>query len=823
MMQRKLSVVLVAAALELYAASLAHAACPADGATPFSTGPLNPVSGYAEHVTDSNGVSLQICKNADMCFFDPAVAGNFTSEQTGTGTESFWWLSDARIDVPATGFGIRLVMAAEATYNTETPAPDEQLSFTRLRIWIDAPRPGHYRVTHPYGETVYTIETVGDGFDSRETIDLSFTPGQSAAKGRVGPWLKWDPAVAPAAPAGYIGDGGTPHRVVGSPCNTNFLQVVATDFNGLPIDLTGAGLNVVRTDQFTVQGQLFDGRVQTPLAADRITYSRTPLRVGQVDAFAHSASAATVTLRDSAGTPQANARLTTDRTLASNGAGAFFTSEVLADLPNDTNLPKAVALTASVADGSTDTTTLVRPLVDQVIINQAVYDLSTGNLVVRAVSSDTRVAPTLTLQEYNVPANQTVTTKAPPGRVTVISSAGGWDSASVSVVPTLAPDAPTNLAAVVNSATQVSLTWSDNATGEAGYDVERNGTVIARLLPDTQAYTDTTAVQDTSYRYQVFANNAGGRAASNSVTVQTPVTLNAPSNLAAIDITPTSVTLTWADNSDNESTFEIRRNGVVVGTVAANVNTFADSGLATGSYTYQVVAIHPRATAASEILTVSTLINLAAPTNLVVNGGADNTSVRLNWTDNSTGETSYRVTRSTFAVAANGTVSQSEYLPTVNGALGANAVQAVEAGLALNTLYSFQVNAANGTTQGPAATVNRYTGTLPVPANLRSNVQAGLLLGIGGTPAGQVPLTWTASNVAAVAGYDIERCTGTTTQCGTAAATWSTVVRLNGRGTAAYTVTGLTSRQAYTFRIRTHTGIAGLNSAFSAGVAGTPR
>ena len=46
MFNRKLSVALVAGALELYAASVAHAACPVpNGATPFATGPLNPVDG----------------------------------------------------------------------------------------------------------------------------------------------------------------------------------------------------------------------------------------------------------------------------------------------------------------------------------------------------------------------------------------------------------------------------------------------------------------------------------------------------------------------------------------------------------------------------------------------------------------------------------------------------------------------------------------------------------------------------------------------------------------------------------------------------------
>ena len=38
-------------------------------------------------------------------------------------------------------------------------------------------------------------------------------------------FLKWDPAVAPAAPVGFIGDPNVDHPVVGSPFNTNFVRV----------------------------------------------------------------------------------------------------------------------------------------------------------------------------------------------------------------------------------------------------------------------------------------------------------------------------------------------------------------------------------------------------------------------------------------------------------------------------------------------------------------------------------------------------------------------------------------------------------------------
>ncbi len=746
---RAFGAALLAGALELGAAGLVQAACPApNGATPFATGPTNPVDLYPESVTDSRGLSLQICRNADLCFFDPAIAGNLVSAQTGTGTESFYWLAEAAISEPARGFDALVVMATEATYTTPDPVEGQQLTFTRLRIRLDVPAPGIYRVEHPYGVNDYRIEVVEAGRDLSETFDISFVANDPVAQGKVGPWLTWDPVLAPPPPAGYIGDGATPQPVVGSPCDTNFVRVTATDFNGRPIAINAAGGHVATTNLFVVQGQLFDGRVQTPLSSDRVTYSRTPGRVGQVDAFAHALAGASVTVQDVQGTAAESARLTTPTPLTGNATGEYFTTEVLADVPNTAALPGAVELVASVVDGSTDTTRLVRALVDQVIVSQADYDLSTNTLRVAASSSDTRVPPTLTVQEFLQPLGPTgvaIRTDAPPAFVTVMSSAGGWDRVQVRTVRSVAPAlpaAPQALAARALSSTRVDLNWTDAATTETGFEVLRNGVVLASLPVNSMAYSDLAAPSGQTISYQVVAINAAGRSPSNPVSVATPVP-----------------------------------------------------------------------------------IVIAAPTGLSAGAGTVANSTLLRWTDASTGESAYRVQRAPITVAANGTATVGTYatITAPSGNLPANAVQVQNTGLTANTLYSWQVNAVNGATQGPTATVARFNGTLPVPTNFRGTVSAGGLLGIGATPAGRVPLAWTASTLAAVAGYDVERCTGTVAQCGVASASWTGVARLNGRASASLTVNGLTSGQPYSFRIRTHTGTVGLTSAWSTPIGATPR
>jgi len=71
--------------------------------------------------------------------------------------------------------------------------------------------------------------------------------------------------------------------------------------------------------------------------------------------------------------------------------------------------------------------------------------------------------------------------------------------------------APTNLTAKAQSS-KVSLSWEDNATGEAGYKVERSSiggafTEIATLPAGTSSYDDSAVTVGTSYAYRIKAFN----------------------------------------------------------------------------------------------------------------------------------------------------------------------------------------------------------------------------------------------------------------------------------------------------------------------------
>ncbi|MEN8042101.1 MAG: fibronectin type III domain-containing protein, partial [Actinomycetota bacterium] len=77
-----------------------------------------------------------------------------------------------------------------------------------------------------------------------------------------------------------------------------------------------------------------------------------------------------------------------------------------------------------------------------------------------------------------------------------------------------APAAPSLLTAV-GGAGMVSLSWSDNASDELGYEVERRlptgvWSVISALPADTTSFTDLGVVAGTTYEYRVHGYSAGG-------------------------------------------------------------------------------------------------------------------------------------------------------------------------------------------------------------------------------------------------------------------------------------------------------------------------
>jgi hypothetical protein len=162
---------------------------------------------------------------------------------------------------------------------------------------------------------------------------------------------------------------------------------------------------------------------------------------------------------------------------------------------------------------------------------------------------------------------------------------------------------PYDLTLTQVSPSQINLAWTDIATEEVYYLLERKeegGTyaLLQTLGQNANFYYDTSNFKDgTKYYYRLRLKNWIGESPGVLENERSIVTiLNPPTHLSVTAISTSQVSLSWVDNSVSESGFKIYRRGndalfEQVGTTGPNVSTFTDSGLNTATkYWYEVRA-----------------------------------------------------------------------------------------------------------------------------------------------------------------------------------------------------------------------------------------
>ena len=210
----------------------------------------------------------------------------------------------------------------------------------------------------------------------------------------------------------------------------------------------------------------------------------------------------------------------------------------------------------------------------------------------------------------------TFTPDGASGTATIRGTVNGQnivDTTSVTILPPPPPAAPTALAATAASATRIDLLWTDNATTESGFRIERcsgagctSFAEIAATPSNVTAYADTTVAGDTTYLYRVFATNGGGDSApSNSAGATTPAACMPPT----IHSQPQSKTA----NSGAKTTLSVGASGTSLsyqwfaGTTAidgADESTLTVSPTATTTYFVRVTNACGTADSAAATITV---------------------------------------------------------------------------------------------------------------------------------------------------------------------------------------------------------------------------
>jgi Big-like domain-containing protein len=409
-----------------------------------AVGPLD-ANGYPSFIADKQNLALEPCLDpptttvpvADPCALTgtlplgdaaPIVfVSNFPQE-------FFYTNATATVDIG--GNKTFILTAVEGGFTAPLPPTvGQQVVFVRTRLRVNGGlTPGAtYRATHPYGVIEFVAEA--NGGLKQVTTDIGclaapcgtfqqlLTAVDATGNATVGPYLQ---AVAPAPPVGYIGDPNITQTVTGSPTGNNFFRIERiTGFGGGVISL------VTETDQFSLWGKLYTGPSQAPtLTIQRTSYTRNATGT-TVNVYARSVGATTVTATV-AGT------VLNLRPEASGGTDRWFgQAQVPAAQAGD-----AIDVAATNLIG---TTTLSSTLVDEVVIDAAMYDATNSLLTVQAHSADIVNAPAIAIESEEVPPVVlgtipsggvfTLNTPAPPAGILVLSAAGGTAIRAVDTTP----------------------------------------------------------------------------------------------------------------------------------------------------------------------------------------------------------------------------------------------------------------------------------------------------------------------------------------------------------------------------------------------------
>jgi hypothetical protein len=282
-------------------------------------------------------------------------------------------------------------------------------------------------------------------------------------------------------------------------------------------------------------------------------------------------------------------------------------------------------------------------------------------------------------------------------------NAGGVSAYSNEESITTLLTSPGSLSTDALSSSQATLTWIDRSATETGFKIERspdtntNYTEIATVGPDTTSFTDSGLSEASKYWYRVRAYNSDATSDySNEKQITTLYDIpDPPSGLTITSLLPDQVSVSWNDNSNDESGFKVQRKQGATGsyvdirTTAPNVTSYTDrdTTLIDGTlYYYRVCSTNSAGDS-----TFSNQANCTTP--LAKPTSADATAVSssridLIWTNNSTSATGYKIERKT---TADGTYEQIDQVwGNVQSYRDTNDLDP-------NTRYYYRIRATNGT------------------------------------------------------------------------------------------------------------------------------
>lgn len=347
--------------------------------------------------------------------------------------------------------------------------------------------------------------------------------------------------------------------------------------------------------------------------------------------------------------------------------------------------------------------------------------------------------------------------------------------------------APTKLYANPVSSSQINLTWNDNSNNETGFKIERktgsnNYVQVGMVEANTATFSDTGRSNNVTYTYRVRAyNHEGYSNYSNEVSVTTVALPAAPSGLTAKVASSSRISITWKDNSNNETGFKIERKTAggsytQIATVGVNATSYISTGLSNNTrYYYRVRAYNTAGNSnySNETSAVTGTVP-AAPADLAATT-VSSSKIKLTWDDNSNNEEGFKIERRT----SGGSYRQ---IATT----GSNSTSYTDSGLSNNTRYYYRVRAYNDTgASGYSSEAGARTeDLLSAPSDFEAE-----------------PLSW--SKIRLTWDDDSNNETGFKIERRTAGGSYKQIASV-GSNTTSYTDTGLSSNTGYYYRIKAY-------------------
>ncbi len=211
--------------------------------------------------------------------------------------------------------------------------------------------------------------------------------------------------------------------------------------------------------------------------------------------------------------------------------------------------------------------------------------------------------------------------------------------------------APSSVAATYDEfEDHVQITWVDESFIEDGYYIYRDSVRIDSVSASRSSFGDYESTPGVEHVYQVSAFDDLGESRREGATGFRR--LLPPKALAASDGEfEDRIELTWIDESRAEAGYEVRRDGIILDTTAANAGRYTDvAGIQVGRvHSFEVRAVDGRG--ASAAVSNSGLAAIRPPESV---GASDSYSdrVTINWVDVSAIEDGYRLRRSRRSNAA---------------------------------------------------------------------------------------------------------------------------------------------------------------------------